>query len=139
MNGTQNVDTLDGWMACDFTPSSTVFQPYQDDGIVVMKGCAQRNFVTTEKTFRLQRVSNPSPTGQLSKRKYDTRHIVFTKRSTGYETFVLTADQSDYSNPESLDQQANYLVSYRGSDTLRLTTGYYLLYHVNCYVSAVVV
>ena len=31
-----------------------------------------------------------SPTGQPSKRKYDTRHIV-----SGYETFVLTTDQSD--------------------------------------------
>ena len=32
-----------------------------------------------------------SPTGQPSKRKYDIRHIV-SKRSTGYETFVLTDD-----------------------------------------------
>ena len=33
----------DGWMTCDFTSFLTVFQSYQDDGRVIMKGCMQRN------------------------------------------------------------------------------------------------
>ena len=31
----------DGWMTCDFTSFSTVFQLYQDDGRLIMKGCVQ--------------------------------------------------------------------------------------------------
>ena len=30
-----------GWMACDFTSFSTVFQSYQDDGQMIMKGYVQ--------------------------------------------------------------------------------------------------
>ena len=30
---------IDGWMTCDFTSFLTVFQSYQDDGKVTMKGC----------------------------------------------------------------------------------------------------
>ena len=30
---------MDGWMICDFTSFSTVFQSYQDDGRMIMKGC----------------------------------------------------------------------------------------------------
>ena len=29
---------IDGWMTCDFTSFSTVFQSYQDDGWMVMNG-----------------------------------------------------------------------------------------------------
>ena len=32
---------MDGWMTCDFTSFSTVFQPYQDDERLIMKGCVQ--------------------------------------------------------------------------------------------------
>ena len=32
---------MDGWMICDFMSFSTVFQSYQDDGWVIMKGCVQ--------------------------------------------------------------------------------------------------
>ena len=35
----------DGWMTCDFTSFSTVFQVYQDDGQMIMKGCVQWNSV----------------------------------------------------------------------------------------------
>ena len=35
----------DGWITCDFTSFSTIFQSYQDDGWVVMKGCVQSNAV----------------------------------------------------------------------------------------------
>ena len=35
--------SLDGWMTCDFTSFSTVFQSYQDDGRMIMKGCVQWN------------------------------------------------------------------------------------------------
>ena len=34
---------MDGWMTCDFTSFSTVFQACQDDGWMLMKGCAQWN------------------------------------------------------------------------------------------------
>ena len=30
-----------GWMICDFMSFSTVFQSYQDDGRMIMKGCVQ--------------------------------------------------------------------------------------------------
>ena len=32
---------MDGWMTCDFTSFSTVFQSYQDDERLIMKGCVQ--------------------------------------------------------------------------------------------------
>ena len=35
---------MDGWLAI-FTSFSTVFQSYQDDGRLIMKGCVQRNSV----------------------------------------------------------------------------------------------
>ena len=31
----------DGWMICDFMSFSTVFQSYQDNGRMIMKGCVQ--------------------------------------------------------------------------------------------------
>ena len=31
----------DGWMTWNFMPFSTVFQSYQDDAQVIMKGCVQ--------------------------------------------------------------------------------------------------
>ena len=36
---------MDGWMTCDFTSFSTVFQSYQDDGKLILKGCVQWNSV----------------------------------------------------------------------------------------------
>ena len=36
---------MDRWMPCDFTSFSTVFQSYQDDVRMIMKGCVQWNFV----------------------------------------------------------------------------------------------
>ena len=32
---------MDGWMTCDFTSFSTVFQSYQDNGRMIMKDCVQ--------------------------------------------------------------------------------------------------
>ena len=32
---------INGWMICDFTSFSTVFQSYQDNGRMIMKGCVQ--------------------------------------------------------------------------------------------------
>ena len=32
---------MDGWMTCDFTSFSTVFQSYQDDERLIMKDCVQ--------------------------------------------------------------------------------------------------
>ena len=47
---------MGGWR--DFTPFSTEFQLYQDDGLVV-DGCVQWNPVYDCKYFRLKRGSNP--------------------------------------------------------------------------------
>ena len=32
-----------GWMTCNFSSFSTVFQSYQDDGQVIIEGCVQLN------------------------------------------------------------------------------------------------
>ena len=34
---------VDGWVTCDFTSFSIVFQSYQDDERLIMKGCVQWN------------------------------------------------------------------------------------------------
>ena len=39
----------DGWLICDFTFFSTVFQSDQDDGRMKMKGCVQWNPFMVEK------------------------------------------------------------------------------------------
>ena len=36
---------LNGWMTCDFTSFLTVFQSYQDDVGMIMRGCVQWNSV----------------------------------------------------------------------------------------------
>ena len=38
-----NLGWMDGWMICNFMSFSTVFQSYQDDGQMRMKGCEQWN------------------------------------------------------------------------------------------------
>ena len=45
--GIKNVgrSDIDGWMTCDFTSFLTVFQSYQDDVWMIMKGCVQWNSV----------------------------------------------------------------------------------------------
>ena len=48
------IDTLkemDGWMTCDFTSFSTVFQLYQDDGRSIMKA------VCTGTPFAVEKIS----------------------------------------------------------------------------------
>ena len=40
-DGSNTFGTIAGWMTCDFTSFSTVFQSYQDDGRLIMKGCVQ--------------------------------------------------------------------------------------------------
>ena len=32
---------MDGWITCDFTSFSTVFQTYLDDDRLIIKGCVQ--------------------------------------------------------------------------------------------------
>ena len=36
---------MNGWLICNFTSFSTVFQSYQDDRRLIMKGCVQWNSV----------------------------------------------------------------------------------------------
>ena len=45
-------------MICHFTPLSTVFQSYQDDGRMKMKGCVQWNPVYGWKDFCLKQGLN---------------------------------------------------------------------------------
>ena len=40
---------LDGWMTCNFTSFLKVFQSYQDEVWMVMKGCEQWNSICIEK------------------------------------------------------------------------------------------
>ena len=37
-----NQDAMNGWMTCDYTSLSTVYESYQDDGRVTMKCLVQR-------------------------------------------------------------------------------------------------
>ena len=46
----KNIKT-DGWMTCDFTSFSTVFQLYQDDGRLIMIGCVQWRSVYGREDF----------------------------------------------------------------------------------------
>ena len=47
-NGSVPLSHSDGWMTYDFMSFSKVFQSYQDDGRLIMKGCVQcRNDVVT--------------------------------------------------------------------------------------------
>ena len=46
-------------MTCDFTSFLTVFQSYQDDGQMIMKGCVQWSPV-----YSLERGSNLGPLDQ---------------------------------------------------------------------------
>ena len=39
----RGLKTYDGWMICNFTSFLTVFQLYQDDERLIMKGCVQWN------------------------------------------------------------------------------------------------
>ena len=52
---------MDGWMTCNFTFFSTVFQLYQDDARMIMKGCVQPFMV---ERFQLERSSNSGPLDQ---------------------------------------------------------------------------
>ena len=38
----KNTSTTDGPMSCNFTSLLTVFQTYQDDGMLIMEGCMQQ-------------------------------------------------------------------------------------------------
>ena len=40
-----SIEHIDEWMTCDFTSFSTVFQSYQGDVWMIMKGCVQRNSI----------------------------------------------------------------------------------------------
>ena len=46
-----NSTCMDRWMTCDFTSFSTVFQSYQDDARLIMKGCLQLNSVYCGEDF----------------------------------------------------------------------------------------
>ena len=37
------IKQMDGWMTCKFMSFSTVFQSYQDEAWVTIKGCVQGN------------------------------------------------------------------------------------------------
>ena len=41
MESYEDFDPMNGWMICDFTSFSTVFQSYQDAGRMKVRGCVQ--------------------------------------------------------------------------------------------------
>ena len=41
---------MNGWMTCDLSSSTTLFQLYQDDGRMIMKGYEKRNPAMAEKS-----------------------------------------------------------------------------------------
>ena len=43
--GLKSTNGKDGWMTCDFRSFLTVFQSYQDDVWMIMRGCVQWNSV----------------------------------------------------------------------------------------------
>ena len=47
--------SIDGWMICDLKSFLTVFQSYQDDGMLIMKGCVQWNSIYGSEDFALSR------------------------------------------------------------------------------------
>ena len=51
---------MDGWMICDFTSFSTLFQSYQENGRMIVKDCVQWNPIRL-KRFRLKRDSDLRP------------------------------------------------------------------------------
>ena len=66
-----------GWMICEFTSFSTVFQSYQDDRSMIMKGCVQ-----WKTRLRLERISPQTSLGPgpLSYRgSWDASHLLVKK------------------------------------------------------------
>ena len=51
-------------MICDFTSFSPVFQLYQDDDMMIMKGCVRWNPIYSWGDSRLERGSNPGSLDQ---------------------------------------------------------------------------
>ena len=47
---------VDGWMTYNFTSHYTVFDSYQDDVRMVMKGCVKSNPIYSSKNFRFRLV-----------------------------------------------------------------------------------
>ena len=62
MKSTNEKKKMVGWMTCDFTSFSTVFQSYQDDRQMIMKGCVQWN---------------PKRKRVLDEEDYDTFYLTF--------------------------------------------------------------
>ena len=61
---TQPEQVMGAWMICDFTSFATEFQLFYNDGMIIRKGCVQKNPVHGWKDFRLQQGSNPDPLDQ---------------------------------------------------------------------------
>ena len=63
-NTSKRVSGMDGLVSCDFTSFSTVFQSYQDDWRMIMKGSMQWNPRLRSKRFRLELGANTGPLDQ---------------------------------------------------------------------------
>ena len=50
----ENINWMNGWMTYHFMPFSAVFQAYQDNGWMIMKGCEQWSLVYDWKDFWLE-------------------------------------------------------------------------------------
>ena len=78
-----------GWIICEFTSHSTVFQLNKVDGGVVMKRCSLWNLVNGWKDFRLKRCSNLGPLSlrpELNQLSYV--ELLWTKVETLHEMYL---------------------------------------------------
>lgn len=84
---------MDGWMARwrEFTSLWKVFQPYQNDGWVILKGCMQWNPFSDWKDPRLERVSNPWPLDQ-----HRLTHFFFKMKMFSRQIWTLSISQVLY-------------------------------------------
>ena len=56
--------SIDRWMTCNFTSFSIVFQAYQDDGWVIMKGCVRWRLIMVEEISAPSEARNLGPLEQ---------------------------------------------------------------------------
>ena len=83
---------MDGWLTCNFMSFSKIFQSYQDNGLVIMKGCVQWNPVYNEKDLCPRFDSNPRPldVGSFYMLSYHHRYSLnFSLVSRGQKSMAL--------------------------------------------------
>ena len=85
-------EAMNGWMTCDFKSFLTVFQSYQDDVWMMMKGCVQWNSVYGWEDFtsREDRTQSARSEGQrLTHRATGAPHPRSLPQHIFYENFSV--------------------------------------------------